>query len=105
MPDGAWRGACSAEHAIAAETLFQMNVEDTEEVDGAAQGKHAESEGSQRHAEKAAFVGPAMVQGGSVFFYPLLLVPGSTERRLNRHLESTPVVLLERHKPERLFAH
>jgi hypothetical protein len=31
---------------MAAEMLFQMNVEDTEEVDGAAQGKHSESKGS-----------------------------------------------------------
>ena len=89
---------------IAAEALFQMNVEDTEEADGATQGKHSESKGSQGHAEKAPLLGPAMVQGGSVFFYPLF-VSGLTERRLHGNLKAPPVVLLEGYEAERLFAH
>ena len=96
--------AAQAEKGIAAEMLFQMNVEDTEEVDGAAQGKHSESKGSQGHAEKAPLLGLAMVQGGSVFFYPLF-VPGLTERRLNGNLKAPPVILLEGYEAERLFAH
>ncbi len=82
-----------------------MKVEDAEEVDGAAQRKHGKSNDSQRRAEESFFLGLALVQGGSVFFYPLLLVSGLTKRRLNGHLEPATVVLLQRHEPERLLTH
>jgi len=83
--------------------LFQMKVEDAEEIDGTAQRKHAKSEGSDGHAEYVLFLGPAMLQGGPVFFYPLLLGLGGTERRLNGLLEPAPVVVLKRYEPERLL--